>query len=109
MSKLSKLTQLLCIASVATLCATSALAAAEDDRFVEAMRLYHDGRYAASYGRLVELADRGDAEAARIALLMVRYGPQLYGSQWSASGFQIERWLSLATVRPPQLVADGGD
>ena len=35
-------------------------------------------------------------EAARIALLMVRYGPELYGSHWSATTRQIERWQRLA-------------
>lgn len=84
-------------------------AAPIDDPFVAAMRLYHDDRYAAAYGRLADLADSGHAEAARIALLMLRLGPSLYRSQWSASREQIQHWLDLASLRQKILVADGGD
>lgn len=95
--------------TIAALAPFSASAAPGDDRFVAAMRLYHDDRYAAAYGRLLELADEGHAEAARIALLMLRFGPTLYRSQWSASQEQIQHWLALASRRQPVVVADAGD
>ena len=57
----------------------------DDDRFVGAMQLYHDCHYSAAYGRLAQLADNGHTEAARIALLMVRLGLQLYRNDWWAT------------------------
>lgn len=105
----------LCAAAMAAVMALAAFtpltarAAPGDDRFVAAMRLYHDDRYAAAYGRLIELADEGHAEAARIALLMLRFGPTLYRSQWSATQEQIQHWLALASRRQATLVADAGD
>lgn len=97
----------LCVASFAAL--SAAPAAAADDGFVAAMHAYDDGRYALAYGRLVSLADAGHPEAARIALMMLRYGPQLYGTQWSATPGQIDRWLAAAGTPQPTLVAEGGD
>jgi len=109
MNLLRKFARTLCVAGFALAAATSATAATDDERFIAAMQLYDDCHYSVAYGRLVELADGGHAEAARIALLMVRFGPQLYGSQWSASANQIERWIQLASRNQPAFVADGGD
>jgi len=81
----------------------------DDDRFVGAMQLYHDCHYSAAYGRLAQLADGGHAEAARIALLMVRLGPQLYHNEWSATRNQIEHWIETSRVDQQIFVADGGD
>lgn len=86
-----------------------AQAPSSDVRFITAMKLYHDDRYAAAYGRMVELADEGHTEAARMALLMLRFGPTLYRNQWSASQDQIQHWLALAGRRQAPLVAEGGD
>ena len=97
----------LCVATLATLAAAPAVAA--DDTFVAAMRAYDEGRYAFAYGRLVALADAGNADAARVALLMLRFGPQLYGAQWSATPGQIDRWLASASMPQATLVAEGGD
>jgi hypothetical protein len=55
-------------------------AAAPTPAFDEAMQHYQDGRWAAAYGRFSALADGGDIESARIALLMLRHGERLYGS-----------------------------
>jgi hypothetical protein len=92
------------VASLATLIATSAVEAAEDDGFGAAMQNYDECHYSIAYDRLAVLADGGHAEAARIALLMVRYGPQLYGGQWSASPYQIEHWIRLASSKPANVV-----
>lgn len=96
-------------ASLAALLALPAGAASGDERFVAAMHLYHEARYAAAYGRLIELADGGHAEAARVALLMLRHGPALYRSEWSATPQQIQHWLDLASARQRVLVVDAGD
>lgn len=109
MSKTQSLSRALLLAVFAALLSLPASAARVDDRFVAAMQQYNDGRYAAAYGQLIELADGGNAEAARIALLMLRYGPTLYRSQWSATQEQIQYWLDLASRRQPTLVADAAD
>jgi hypothetical protein len=53
-------------------------------------------RYAEAYGRYAELADAGDPAAASIALVMVTHGPALFGSDWSATRAQLQRWSALA-------------
>lgn len=84
-------------------------AAAPTPTFEDAMQHYQDGRWSAAYGRFAALADRGDTESARIALLMLRHGERLYGSEWSATQEQFRRWSVLATQGLPALVADGAD
>jgi len=84
-------------------------AASVDQRFSAAMELYHQARYAAAYGRLIQLADDGHAKAARVALLMLRHGPALYRSQWTATPQQMRDWLDLASSRQSTLLADAGD
>ena len=105
MFTLRKIAVGLWIASFAILTATSATAATIDDDFDAAMQSYEDCHFSIAYDRLAMLADGGHAEAARIALLMVRYGPQLYGGQWSASTYQIENWTRLASSKPANIAA----
>lgn len=109
MNSVRKFSGILCVAGFALANAMQASAASDEERFVAAMALHHDGRYSAAYGHLVTLADTGHADAARIALLMVRFGPQLYGVPWSAPAWQIVRWVELARAGHPPLVADGGE
>jgi len=97
------------------LCANAAAAtpsvdaARFDAQFNEAMDLYSVGKWAGAYGRFAALADRGHAEAARIALLMLRYGSRLYGHDWGASQPQINQWMELALQRMEELKAEAGD
>ena len=58
--------------------------------------LFLTRRYAEAYGRYADLADAGDAAAASMALTMVVHGPALFGSDWSATGAQMQRWSALA-------------
>ena len=58
--------------------------------------LFLGRRYAEAYGRYADLADAGDPAAASIALAMVMHGPALFGSEWSASNGQLQRWSALA-------------
>lgn len=102
-------TVLAAMTMVTALSGSPAQAGAGDERFIAAMRLYHEDRYAAAYGRMVELADEGHAEAARVALMMLRLGPRLYRSQWSASQDQIQHWQALASRRQVPFAADGAD
>lgn len=60
--------------------------------FAEAAGSLRAGRFADAYGRFVALADEGDRDAARIALVMHRFGPELFGSAWDASAEQIADW-----------------
>lgn len=98
--------RVLCLAGFVVSAAVPASAATEVDRFDAALRLYHDSHYAAAYERLAELADGGHAESARIALLMLRFGPSLYGSHWSATALQSQRWLQVAIRSQPVWVTE---
>lgn len=53
-------------------------------------------RYAEAYGRYADLADAGDPAAASMALAMVMHGHSLFGSDWSATSGQLQRWRALA-------------
>jgi hypothetical protein len=61
-------------------------------RFREAMRLHRAGRWSAAYGRFVALADEGYVPATRVALSMLRNGPNVYGIDWSAAPSQVASW-----------------
>jgi hypothetical protein len=65
----------------------------------DAMAHYERCDWAQAYGALVPLADAGDRDAARIALLMRAHGSRLFGHTFSASPTQREHWLAVA--RPP--------
>lgn len=80
-----------------------------DVAFSDAMEQYQQGRWSAAYGRFVALADQGHAEAARIALLMLRHGVKMYGNDWSASQPQINEWMKLALQRTKTLESESGD
>jgi hypothetical protein len=69
---------------------------AEAEGFDEAVVQYQQGRWAEAYGRFIALANQGDADAARTALFMLHYGPQLYNSHWDAMPSEVARWERLA-------------
>jgi hypothetical protein len=77
--------------------------------FEQALADYKQGRPTAAYGRLMRLADQGDAESARIALILLRHGEQLNGTAWGASQPQIDHWMRLARQPMEPLVAESGD
>jgi hypothetical protein len=78
-----------------------AAAASSTARFAEALQLYRSGRWAAAYGRFVKLADRGHADAARMALMMLRHGPDLYDTEWAATPEQVAVWTRVADAATP--------
>jgi hypothetical protein len=57
---------------------------------------YERGHWPEAFAAFATLADLGEAEAARIAVLMWRFGPALYRTEFSASPDQIQRWVRLA-------------
>ena len=69
--------------------------------FAEASRLFRAGRYAAAYGRFVTMANEGDMHAARVALVMHRFGPTLFGSDWDATTEELAEWSRLARSAEP--------
>jgi hypothetical protein len=70
--------------------------------FDDAMSHYQAGRYARAFTLFSQLADCGHREAARIAMQMRRFGPQLYGMDFAATAPQIAGWLEIlaATTEP---------
>lgn len=72
---------------------------ARAEAFEDALELYSQAKWSAAYRRFAGLADEGDAEAAGIALLMLRYGTRLYGHEWGASQSQIDHWIALTRER----------
>ncbi len=56
---------------------------------------YVAGRYRPAFEAYARLADGGDVEAARIATLMVRFGPRLYEEGIWASPERLQHWRRL--------------
>jgi hypothetical protein len=65
-------------------------------RQAQAVQAFQALQYADAYGRFAALADEGDAPSALLALAMVRHGPALFRSEWSATHGQLQRWSALA-------------
>jgi hypothetical protein len=77
--------------------------AAPESEFNSAVASYRAQRYSEAFGRMMSLANRGDPDAARIALFMHQYGPQLYGSYWDLNPEEVllfQQVASLARQRP---------
>ncbi len=88
------------------------LGANPDEGFDTAVRLYEGGQWEQAFANLAELADHGDARAAKLALLMLRYGASLYGTAFAATPWQVARWAqrvlrasSRATASPSSITA----
>lgn len=79
---------------------------AAEDPLVEALQCYERNQWPQAFAALSELADGGNAEAARIAALMWRYGRMLYGVEFQASASQVARWQALASAAATSQVAD---
>ena len=63
-----------------------------DDAFVAAVRVYERRSWLQAYSQFAMLGDQGNAPAAKLALLMLRYGHALYGETFTAPPSQIARW-----------------
>lgn len=80
----------------------AAVAASDDDAerspaASAAFATYERAQWASAFDQFAALADRGDEDAARIALLMARHGRQLYGVELAAPQSRREAWLLAAT------------
>lgn len=76
----------------------------------QALQAWREHRYPAAYGRLARLADAGHVPAAELALVMVRHGRTLFGSDWAATQPQLRRWNALVInhARGRMAVAEDG-
>jgi hypothetical protein len=70
-------------------------ASAADAEFTRALQFFRAGHHAAAYGRLARLADGGHVGAARLALVMATHSQALFGTEWSATPAQQQRWNAL--------------
>jgi hypothetical protein len=71
--------------------------AQSSNTFDEAMQAFSVQHFRRAFDSLAHLADAGDGEAARIALLMVAHGPRLFGERFDVAAPQRARWLDLAS------------
>ena len=65
--------------------------------FERAIDHFAHGHWSDAFDELVPLADAGDPEAARIAMLMAVRGPRLFGRTFPASSSQRKRWHEVAS------------
>lgn len=61
-------------------------------RFEIAQADYDTGHYGRAFAEFALLADDGHCEAARIALLMWRYGKPLYATEFQLPRERLDRW-----------------
>ena len=74
-------------------------------RFRIAMEAYEAQQWPKAYEQLAAAADAGDASAARVATMMARQGPLLFGQRFDVSPERLQRWDNAmrgqATVTSP--------
>jgi hypothetical protein len=68
--------------------------------YSQAVHQFKAGRRSEAFGRFIALANRGDVDAARIALHLYTYGAELYGTQWDAAPGDIAYWNTLVRNSP---------
>ncbi len=65
---------------------------APQGRFRTAMEAYEAQQWPQAYAQLSAAADAGDPAAARVAAMMVRQGPQLFGQRFDVGPERLQRW-----------------
>jgi hypothetical protein len=71
------------------------LSTAQRALHTQALQSFRQQRYAGAFGRFARLADAGHVPSAQLALVMHANGPLLFGSDWSATPGQLQRWNAL--------------
>ena len=61
-------------------------------RFRVAMEAYEAQQWPQAYAQLSAAADAGDPAAARVATMMARQGPLLFGQHFDVSPERLQRW-----------------
>lgn len=75
----------------------------------QALELYASGQWAAAFERLAALADARDPEAARISLMMVRHGADLYKSSFQVAPERLQHWKQAVRERGDAGAFAGGE
>lgn len=70
-----------------------------DPVLAEPLELYARGQWPAAFEQLAVLADARDPEAARISLMMVRHGAQLYKTRFEVAPDRLHRWKQAVRER----------
>ena len=65
---------------------------APEGRFQAAMQVYEARQWPQAYEQLAAAADAGDPSAARVATMMARQGPLLFGQSFEVSRERLLRW-----------------
>ena len=65
---------------------------APQGRFRVAMEAYEAQQWPQAYAQLSAAADAGDPAAARVASMMARQGPLLFGQRFDVSPERLQRW-----------------
>jgi hypothetical protein len=65
------------------------------------------GHYADAHRSFAQLADCGHREAARIALEMRQFGPQVYGLTFNVGPKRLARWQALLAAPAPRSTQAG--
>jgi hypothetical protein len=70
-------------------------------RLRSAMETYQAQAWPEAYAQLAALADSGDPAAARVAAMMARQGPLLFGRRFDVSPERLARWdLAMRGLKP---------
>ena len=74
-------------------------------RFQVAMQAYEAQQWPQAYAQLSAAADAGDPAAARVAAMMARQGPLLFGQHFDVSPERLQRWdLVMRGQLPPAAI-----
>ncbi len=74
-------------------------------RFRMAMEAYEAQQWPQAYAQLSAAADAGDPSAARVATMMARQGPLLFGQRFDVSPERLQQWERATRGQAPQGVA----
>jgi hypothetical protein len=74
-------------------------------RFQVAMQAYEAQQWPLAYAQLSAAADAGDPAAARVATMMARQGPLLFGQHFDVSAERLQRWDQAMRGQRPPVVA----
>ena len=80
---------------------------ASNPDFETALRLYEEGSWPVAFDLLSALADDHHPAAAKLALLMLRYGHALYGTGFVARPAQVARWAQCVLRATSRATASG--
>ncbi|HEY8977156.1 MAG TPA: hypothetical protein VIN75_23285 [Burkholderiaceae bacterium] len=82
---------------------------APQGRFRMAMEAYEAQQWPQAYAQLSAAADAGDPAAARVATMMARQGPLLFGQHFDVSAERLQRWdQAMRGKTPPAAVTSRG-